>query len=112
MRRTRAVSQCLTVAADGADTFFIKPRLPDDGVGGVGEQPAQQHVELSQTFDFIGASLHEGLDVDPCRGRDGMSVARHERRGAIGGDRNQGGVNAIHAGSRHQPDVVHGLNVG
>ena len=99
MCRARPVPQRLAVAADGADVLFIKTRLLDYGIGRFGKETSEGHVQFAEAFDFVGAGAHQGLDLAAHRGWNRMRMGGDQDGFAIGGDGDQRGIDAVHAGS-------------
>jgi len=97
--RVRTVPQRLAMTADGANIFLLDARLLDYGVGGVGEQFAERHVHLTQSINFIGAGVHQRLDIASGLRWNRVRMGPDEFRFALCGQGDQYGIDPVNAGS-------------
>ena len=103
----RVMAQGLAVAADGADGGFVRAGLLQHRACGAGEKLAESRVQRAYALDRAVSRLAEKMDFIADGGGDGRPVRGHQREPAVGGDGGEHGVNAVHAGSRHEADVKH-----
>ncbi len=100
-----AMADGLAVAADGANIFGLKLRLGQQRVGGGGKLSRHQIIGHPHAVDFVVARGAEGMQRAGGLLRPGVTKRRFDPQ-FIPSDHHQHGINAVHAGSRHQTDIA------
>jgi len=102
----RAMTDRLSVATDCSNLGWRLACGLEHSQGGVSKHFAKLHVENAFAVDLVFADLHQRLYFISVGVGNRMTVRTDELEvfGAIKGD--QGGIDSIHAGTRHQSDVI------
>ena len=91
----------LSMAANGANRCWVKTGLLDDFVRGLGKQRPDEGVQLT---DLVRCSLILAGSKQAMANLVGIGGGmRGVNRYGVVLERHQHGINAIHAGARHQP---------